>query len=520
MAKICFLLKILPLFFATTYGTEIENEQFVWNKHHDNDEMLNIMMAVNNKCSEITRLYSLPEVDNIDIPKTTANNSKLWVIEFASQEPGPGIHVKGKPEFKYIGNMHGNEVVGRELLLRLMDYMCGIYRGDRKAEGKFDEEHILWLIENTRIHIMPSMNPDGWKIAASSAAGDYQNGVEDWLEGRANSDGVDLNRNFPNLNEIYYRNVNNRRHKNNHLDQHFEMIKQAQANEPGLKLEPETKMVMSWIHSEPFVLSSNMHNGDLVANYPFDETPDGSAHKYTASPDDKTFKYLAKSYSLAHRVMGKKDHAGCDKREKDFKNGITNGAEWYSVPGGMQDYNYLSTNCFEITLELGCDKFPAAKELPSLWKDNIDALFNFMFQSHIGIKGMITLPNELLDQDFVTVIRVREYNAEKYIDHDILATKYGDYFRLLADGRYTVTAILQDKDGKTITSRTTCVDVSNDPIRRVEAKTVDFDFTDSNSGLSCEQMSSDSQDSDSQYRDYYYDVRGFLKKYLNRYMGS
>ena len=40
----------------------------------------------------------------------------------------------------------------------------------------------------------------------------------------------------------------------------------------------------------------------------------------------------------------------------------------------------METNCFEITLELECDKFPPAEKLTQLWWDNIDALFNFMFQ--------------------------------------------------------------------------------------------------------------------------------------------
>lgn len=76
--------------------------------------------------------------------------------------------------------------------------------------------------------------------------------------------------------------------------------------------------------------------------------------------------------------MSDPDHVKCDMAGS-FTDGITNGAKWYPVCGGMQDYNYLSSNCFEVTIELGCNKFPAGKTLNQYWKDNMKSFYEFMW---------------------------------------------------------------------------------------------------------------------------------------------
>lgn len=55
---------------------------------------------------------------------------------------------------------------------------------------------------------------------------------------------------------------------------------------------------------------------------------------------------------------------------------------------GMSDFNYLHSNCFEITVELGCVKFPPEEALHTLWEHNKEPLLSFVEM----VSGSLALP--------------------------------------------------------------------------------------------------------------------------------
>ncbi|XP_028651619.1 carboxypeptidase N catalytic chain [Erpetoichthys calabaricus] len=366
-------------------------------RHHRYEDMVRAMVNVHNECPYITRMYSIGH---------SVDGRHLYVLEFSDN---PGIHELMEPEFKYVANMHGNEVLGRELLIQLSQFLCEEYRAGN--------HRIIQLIENTRIHILPSMNPDGYEVAANQ--GPEANG---YLTGRSNSRDIDLNRNFPDLNSLMYYNE-----KSGHQNHHLPLPDNWQQ-----QVEPETLFVIRWMKNYNFVLSANLHGGAVVANYPFDKLRDSrvrGVHKtrYSATPDDLLFKQLARTYSYAHGWM----HLGWNCGDY-FEDGITNGASWYSLSRGMQDFNYLHTNCFDITLELSCNKFPPEQDLEREWLGNREALVSYIEQVHQGIKGMVYDENNNGIRDATIIV--------DGINHDITSGAAGDYFRLVLPGTYTVTA--------------------------------------------------------------------------------
>lgn len=99
----------------------------------------------------------------------------------------------------------------------------------------------------------------------------------------------------------------------------------------------------------------------------------------------------------------------------------------------MQDFNYVFTNCFELTLELSCCKYPKSKELPSEWQKNKRSLIEYIKLAHMGIKGLVTDINGY-------PIRDAEIEVKEIEDKPIRTSDRGEYWRLLTPGTYYVAA--------------------------------------------------------------------------------
>ncbi|XP_049898774.1 probable carboxypeptidase X1 isoform X1 [Epinephelus moara] len=374
-------------------------------RHHNYKEMRKLMKSVTEACPDITRMYSIGK---------SYTGLKLYVMEISDN---PGKHELGEPEFRYVAGMHGNEALGRELLLNLMQYMCQEYkRGDQR---------VVRLVKDTRIHLLPSMNPDGYEMA-------YKKGSElaGWAWGRYSYEGIDMNHNFADLNSGMWTAIELETDRSKLINHYFPIPEQYTSEEAFVA--SETRAVINWMQNIPFVLGANLHGGELVVTYPYDMTRDWAPREHTPTADESFFRWLATVYASTNQVMSNPDRRPC--HNKDFRrfNNIINGADWHNVPGSMNDFSYLHTNCFEVTVELSCDKFPHASELPIEWENNRESLLVYMEQVHRGIKGVVR------DKDTEAGIPDAIIKVDD-IDHHIRSVADGDYWRLLNPGEYRLT---------------------------------------------------------------------------------
>ncbi|KAJ8391808.1 hypothetical protein AAFF_G00085800 [Aldrovandia affinis] len=363
-----------------------------------------LMKVVNEMCPNITRIYNIGK---------SHSGLKLYAIEISDH---PGEHELGEPEFRYTAGSHGNEALGRELLLLLMQFMCHEYLSGNPR--------IRHLVEETRIHLLPSVNPDGYEKALE--VGSELGG---WSLGRWSQDGLDIHHNFPDLNSILWEAEARKWVPRKVLNHHMSIPEWYQSTNATVAVE--TRALIGWMEKIPFVLGGNLQGGELVVTFPYDMArAQLRAQEQNPTPDDHVFRWLAFSYASTHRLMTDASRRVCHTDDFAKEDGTINGASWHTAAGSMNDFSYLHTNCFELSMFVGCDKFPHESELPDEWENNRESLLVFMEQVHRGIKGMV---RDLQGRGIANAII-----AVDGINHDIRTAADGDYWRLLNPGEYKV----------------------------------------------------------------------------------
>ncbi|XP_056285484.1 inactive carboxypeptidase-like protein X2 isoform X1 [Pseudoliparis swirei] len=375
-------------------------------RHHSYKDMRQLMKVVNDMCPNITRIYNIGK---------SHSGLKLYAIEISDN---PGEHEVGEPEFRYSAGSHGNEVLGRELLLLLMQFMC--------LEYLSGNQRIRHLVEETRIHLLPSINPDGYEKAFKMGSE-----LSGWSLGRWNGDGIDIHHNFPDLNSILWEGEAKKWIPRKMFNHHVPIPQWYLSRNASVAVE--TRALIAWMEKMPFVLGGNIQGGELVVTFPYDKTrSQGVTREQTPTPDDHVFRWLAFSYASTHRLMTTVNQRVCHTEEFAKEDGTINGASWHTAAGSMNDFSFLHTNCFELSMFVGCDKFPHESELPEEWENNRESLLVFMEQVHRGIKGVV---RDLQGRGIANAIV-----SVEGISHDIRTASDGDYWRLLNPGEYRVRA--------------------------------------------------------------------------------
>ncbi|MBQ3709587.1 MAG: carboxypeptidase regulatory-like domain-containing protein [Bacteroidales bacterium] len=283
---------------------------------------------------------------------------------------------EGKPKFLYTSTIHGDETTGWMLMLRLIDYILENPTLPECAN----------VLENIDLYIGPNTNPDGTFHGGNSTV----NGAT-----RYNVNGVDMNRNYADP------------HGGPHPDGH--------------EYQLETQWFMQFAQDNAFVMGANYHGGEEVMNYPWDNT-------YTLHADDAWYQLISHEYAdLCHQVNSGYMTA--------YNNGVTNGAQWYMIGGGRQDYMNGYAQCREMTIECSNTKCPSGSQMPSFWNINKNSMFTFMNQCLYGIHGTVTDQNT--KQPLEATITITGHDDEYSVVGSHLPA--GDFHRPIKAGTYTLT---------------------------------------------------------------------------------
>ena len=118
--------------------------------YHNYIELTAFLQDIADNYPDITRLESIGQ---------SVQGRELWVIEISDN---PGVN-EIEPEFKYVANMHGDETVGRELSLYLIEWLVEGYGSDPRATDIINNIESASYIKLREVSFSYSVNPKNVK---------------------------------------------------------------------------------------------------------------------------------------------------------------------------------------------------------------------------------------------------------------------------------------------------------------------------------------------------------------------
>ena len=361
---------------ATSYAQMVAS----WNRYPTYSTYLAMM-------DTFQRRY--PDICDIDtILNATPDNHLILVAHISNS-----LNVDSdKPAFLYTSTMHGDEVSGYYMMLRLIDYIL-----TNQTNPKVQN-----IIDNVDLWICPLENPDGTYYASNNQIGTSPVSI------RANANSYDLNRSFPEINLT------------------------SRAN------QPEVQAMINFAASHSFVMSANLHGGSEVYNYPWDCcTSSENLH-----PDYDWFWYIGRCFADTCHVFNSEYFT-------DLNNGVTEGADWYVVYGSQQDYMNYYQHCREVTIELSSDKVLANSLLSSYWGFVKNSFLNYIEEALYGFRGIVT--DSLTGEPLAAKVLVNNHDEEQNNTEIYSKLPLGNYHRPVKAGTYSVTFSANGYIPKTIT---------------------------------------------------------------------
>ena len=297
-------------------------------------------------------------------------------ILFAVISDNVNLH-ETEPQFMYTSSIHGDEITGYVLMLRLIDSLLTTYGADPRITN---------LVNNVEIWINPLANPDGTYRSGNSTV---------YGATRSNYNNYDLNRNFPD--PIY----------GVYPDQQI-----------------ETGRFRAIAEANNFALVANFHGGTEVVNYAWDtwtnEYPDYKHH-----PDEAWYQYISHLYADTCQANAPSNYM------TGYDDGITNGGAWYIINGGRQDYTNYYRWGREVTIEISDTKLIPASQLPAHWDYNRKSLIKYMEAVLKGVNGVIT---DTLGNPIKAKITILNHDADNSF---VYSDSTGFYLRMLSPGIYS-----------------------------------------------------------------------------------